>query len=78
MQTDPIYEALKTSFPDAGVFVNESDTEVLSVQRPGKIIQLWNATDKDHELLLMDNLPVPSWRDNGQQIIYVQSKSNNF
>jgi hypothetical protein len=78
MQTDAIYEAVKTSFPDAGVFINESDTEVLSVQRPGKIIQLWNATDKAHELLLMDNLPVPSCRDNGQQVVYVQSKNNNF
>ena len=78
IQTDNTYKAVRTSFPETSVFVNESDTEVLSVQRPGKIIQLWNVTDKDHVFLLMDNLPVPSCRDKGQQIIYVQSKNNNF
>ena len=33
VQTDTIYQAIKTSFPDAGVFVNESDTEVPSVAK---------------------------------------------
>jgi hypothetical protein len=77
MQTDATYQAIKTSFPNGGVFLTESDAEVLTMQRPRKTIQLWNATDKDHELLLMDNLPIPTPLDNGQKIIYIQTKNNN-
>jgi hypothetical protein len=78
IQTDAVYEAIKTSFPDAGVFVKESNTEVPLTQRPGKIIQCWNATDKKHELLLLDNLPVPSCIENGQKIIHILRKNNAF
>jgi len=78
LQTDTIYEAIKTTFPNAVVFVKESDIEVQSVQKPAKVIQCWNTTDKNQEQLLMDNLPIPSCLDNGQKIIHVLSKNNNF
>jgi len=78
MKNNAIYQAVKASFPDAGVFINESNKEILSVRRPGRIVQLWNVTDKNRQVLLMDNLPLPSCRDNGQKIIYVRSKNNDY
>ena len=72
---DMVYNSVTTSFPGASVFVNESETEVLLVQKPVKKIQLWNATDKNNELMLLDNLPLPSAQDNGQRVIYLQNTS---
>jgi len=72
---DKTYTSIKTLFPDAGVFVNESQNEIPLAQKPGKKIQLWNATDKNNNLLLMDNLPLPSVQDSGQKIIYLRNTS---
>jgi len=76
-QKDAIYTALKISFPDALIFLEESDAEVLSAQKTSKNIQCWNVTDKNHKLMLMDNLPVPSLRDYGKKVIYVRSINND-
>jgi len=72
---DVIYSSVKTSFPGSGVFVNESESEILLVQKPAKKLQLWNATDKNNESILMDNLPLPSVQDSGQKVIYLQNTS---
>ena len=73
--TDMVYSSVKTSFPDAGVFVNESESEISLVQKQSKKLQLWNATDKNNESILMDNLPLPSVQDSGQKVIYLQNTS---
>jgi len=59
----------------SGVFVKESESEILLVKKPAKKLQLWNATDKNNESILMDNLPLPSVQDSGQKVIYLQNTS---
>ena len=66
LPADNVYQALCTAYPDARIFSYVSQSEVPLLQHARKKIQLLRESNNE---VLLDNLPNPSYHENGIKII---------